>query len=291
MVLRQNIIVICVFAFAVLGGQGAHAFPKPHKLMTSQEFLQLVPSGSLSAGNFRSIVALSNCSGSLVRFANSLDTDRAMILTNGHCRDGGFLKPNEVHVNEPTSRSFALLNDNGSRYATLRADRVLVSTMTKTDITLYGLTQTFAEIFSKYKVQALTISAQHPTGGTSIAVISGYWKRIYSCKIDKFIYRLHEGDWEWLDSVRYSTPGCQTIGGTSGSPIINTTTNEVIGVNNTGNDSGERCTEDNPCEIDENGNVTVIFHASYGQQTFWLYSCLNQQRQIDLNISNCALRP
>ena len=35
--------------------------------------------------DFAGTVALSNCSGSLVRFAASQPTDPAMALTNGHC--------------------------------------------------------------------------------------------------------------------------------------------------------------------------------------------------------------
>jgi len=35
--------------------------------------------------DFAGTVALSNCAGSLVRFAASQPTDPAMALTNGHC--------------------------------------------------------------------------------------------------------------------------------------------------------------------------------------------------------------
>jgi V8-like Glu-specific endopeptidase len=282
---------LCTLVFVFVSSQ-AFAFPKPRFHMDGQRFAQISPSGNFRAATFHSIVALSNCSGSFVRFVNSNPADKGMVMTNGHCLDdAGFIQPGEVRVDVPASRSFALLSDDGNETGVLRADRVLVATMTKTDITLYRLTQTYAEIAQQYGVQPLVISAVHPQLGTPIAVVSGYWKKIYSCQIDKFIYELHEADWTFKDSVRYSTPGCETIGGTSGSPIINVATGEVIGINNTGNDNGEKCTMDNPCEVDENGNVTVILHASYGQQTFWLYSCLDQNRKFNLNLPGCVLKP
>src|SRR3546814_2272200 len=57
-------------------------------------------------------------------------------------------------------------------------------------------------------------------------------------------------------SVRY-TSSCNTIGGTSGSPVIDDATGKVVAVNNTGNEDGARCTVNNPCEVAENGTVTV----------------------------------
>src|SRR5690606_20017191 len=98
--------------------------------------------------------------------------------------------------------------------------------------------------------------ADLPAAGTAISVVSGYWKRIYNCSIDGFVHRMKEGDWTWKDSVRY-TPSCNTIGGTSGSPVVDAATGRVVAVNNTGNEDGERCTVNNPCEIDEQGRVTV----------------------------------
>ncbi len=286
--------ILCAVVLAICASGSAYAFPLvPESLSSAQlEMLRLAS----PAVNYQGIVKLNNCSGALVRFANSVDTDPAMVLTNGHCLGGflklGFLKPGEVRVNVPVTRSFKLLSDDGqSSKGYVKANRVIVATMTKTDITLYGLTQTFAQIAKNYSVKALTISPNHPLVKTPITVISGYFSTAYSCQIDAFIYDLHEADWDMRDSMRYSTPGCETIHGTSGSPVINQATNEIIGINNTGNDNGERCTMDNPCEIDEHGNVTVILHASYAQQTYVLYSCLNQQRQFDLTLPSCVLRP
>jgi hypothetical protein len=45
----------------------------------------------------------------------------------------------------------------------------------------------------------------------------------------------------------------------------------------------------NPCEIDEKGNVTATRGFSYGQQTYWVYSCLNQYNELDLSVAGCLL--
>ena len=92
-----------------------------------------------------------------------------------------------------------------------------------------------------------------------------------------------------FDSVRYSRPGCETIGGTSGSPVVLAGTRTVVAVNNTGNDDGDRCTMNNPCEIDEHGQVTAEQGYSYAQQTSWIYTCLDSTGNLNLNQAGCKL--
>ncbi|MDX2970992.1 serine protease [Kribbella solani] len=239
--------------------------------------------------DFTGIAALSNCSASLVRYAESAATDKALVLTNGHCYEGGFLQPGQVLVNTASSRSITLLKPDASRAGTVRAEKILFGTMTKTDMIVYQVNETYAAIKTRLNVTPLTLAKQGPADGAGMAVVSGYWKRIYTCSVQATIPQLREGDWTWQSSIKYRQPGCETIGGTSGSPVVSTATGEVIGVNNTGNEDGERCTVNNPCEVDANGNVTVEQGAAYGQQTWWLYTCLTATRSIDLNKAGCQL--
>ncbi|WP_371676377.1 serine protease [Streptomyces sp. NBC_01276] len=240
------------------------------------------------AVTYAGTVALSNCSGSVVRTPASQPNDPALVLSNGHCLETGFPAAGEVLVNRASSRSFSLLNASGSKVATLRASKIAYGTMTDTDVSLYQLTKTYAQIQSQYGIGALTLNDAHPAQGSSIKVVSGYWKRTYSCSVDGFAYRLKEGAWTWKDSVRY-TSSCNTIGGTSGSPVIDTTTGKVVAVNNTGNEDGQRCTDNNPCEVDENGNVTVRQGINYAQETYVLVPCIGPGNQIDLNRPGCVL--
>ncbi|GAA3346883.1 serine protease [Amorphoplanes nipponensis] len=246
------------------------------------------PAQAVAATTLSSTIALSNCSASLVRYPSSTSSDRAMMLTNGHCYEGGFLGAGQVLQNRTSSRSGSLLDSGGRTLGTVRADRILYATMTGTDVTLYRLTTTFATLQSRYGATALTIASNRPPNGQSITIPSSYWKRIWNCKIDGFVPQLKEGNWTWRDSIRYDA-NCDTIHGTSGSPIVDATSGQVVGINNTGNDDGERCTVNNPCEVDANGTVTVSQGQSYGQQTYWFTTCLTATRTIDLTKSGCLL--
>ncbi|MEV8068196.1 serine protease [Streptomyces sp. NPDC085995] len=243
---------------------------------------------AVKAVDFAGTVSLSNCSGSVIRFPASADSDPALVLSNGHCLETGFPDPGEVITGQSSSRTFGLLNSAGTKVATLRANQVVYSTMTDTDVTIYRLTSTYAQIKNSYGISALTVSDTHPVAGTAIKVVSGYWKKIYSCNIDGFVYRLKEGGWTWKDSVRY-TSACNTIGGTSGSPVVDAATGKVVAVNNTGNEDGQRCTENNPCEVDASGNVTVRQGINYAEETYQIPACFTTGNKLNLNASGCVL--
>ncbi|MEW2496999.1 S1 family peptidase [Streptomyces nodosus] len=287
---------LLALAIAGAGAVPAAAAPGPataagtatHRTSAASAASPASATASIQAVDFAGTVALSNCSGSVVRLPKSVDSDPALVLSNGHCLETGFPKAGQVIVGQSSSRTFGLLNSSGSTVATLRAGKVAYSTMTDTDITIYQLTVSYAQIRSSYGIEALTLADTHPVAGTAIKVVSGYWKRIYSCAIDGFVYRLKEGDWTWKDSVRY-TSACDTIGGTSGSPVVDSATGKVVAVNNTGNESGGSCTVNNPCEVDESGKVTVRKGINYAEQTYQIPACFGAGNQLDLSASGCLL--
>lgn len=251
---------------------------------------QKIPLNFTAEYNFEGIIALSNCSGALIRLENSRETDFAMIMTNGHCLEGGMPQAGEVIYGRASKRTFRLYDaSNRMVDGRLIATQIIYSTMTKTDLTLYKLNETYADIQAKYNVRPLTLSSQRPQLSDSVEVISGYWNRGYSCQIEAFIPTLKEDNWIMKDAIRFSRPGCNTIGGTSGSPILLAGTRTVIGVNNTGNDGGHKCRMNNPCEIDEAGNINAYRGYAYGQQTYWVYSCLNSLNELDLAKPGCLL--
>ncbi|TDD88690.1 serine protease [Actinomadura darangshiensis] len=238
--------------------------------------------------DFTGIVALSNCSGSLVRGPRSRDSDAALVLTNGHCLESGMPKAGQVIVDQKSSRTFTLLDRTGEKsLGTLQATKVEYATMTDTDVTVYRLDTSYGAIKKRYGIPALRLSTARPHDGAEIRIVSGYWRTIYGCKTDATVYRLREADWTWKNSIRYK-PECQTIHGTSGSPIIDVRTRHVVGINNTGNDDGERCTLNNPCEVDRKGNITVRHGTHYGQQTYLLARCIGKGNDIVLSKA-CAL--
>jgi V8-like Glu-specific endopeptidase len=288
-------LVAAFFALAIAGAGAAPAVAAPMSAAPAASASAIAVKAdtkaaapTLKAVNLAGTVALSNCSGSVIRFPKSLDTDPALVLSNGHCLSTGFPEPGEVLVNQASSRTFGLLNSSGTRVATLRASKLAYGTMTDTDVSIYQLTSTYASIKSSYGISALTVQDTHPTAGTAITVASGYWKKLYSCNIDGFVDRMKEGDWTWKDSVRY-TSACQTIGGTSGSPVIDQSTGKVVAVNNTGNEDGERCTENNPCEVDASGNVVVRKGINYAQEIYQIPACFTTGNQLNLSASGCTL--
>lgn len=269
----------------------ASAYAIPKAPFDALKIKRKVESNMASEYDFDGIVKLSNCSGSLIKFAGQPSTSKAYVLTNGHCYSsgpfGGMLKPGEVIANKSVNRSMKIYDRNMKLFS-ITASKVVFAAMTDTDVTLYELNQTYDEIAKKYNVHSFDLDTVRPMEGTNIDIVSGYWDRGYTCAIDAFIFKLKEGDWTMKDSIRY-TDGCNTIGGTSGSPIIAKGTRNVIAINNTANEDGKRCTVNNPCEVSEDGKITVLAGKKYGQQTYNLYSCLRPDFQIDLGVQGCLL--
>lgn len=237
--------------------------------------------------DFSGIVALDNCSGSIVRWKSSKPSDKALMLTNGHCTK--FYGAREVDVDKPLTRTVTLLNADGTDRGSVSTTTLLYGTMDRTDVSLYELAVTYAKLKSQYDVPALTISAKQAAAHDRIVIISGYWKKAYRCHLDGFVYQLREYVWTWDHSLRYNESGCHTIHGTSGSPILNPATRDVIGINNTGNDDGEECTLNNPCEVDKHGDISVHEGRAYGEQTWWFTTCLGADRQLHLAQKGCLL--
>jgi V8-like Glu-specific endopeptidase len=246
---------------------------------------------SLNSQNydFEGIVKLSNCSGSLIAFNGQPLSSKAVVMTNGHCiqKPGGYLSPGEVWVNRNINRSMKIF-DKAMKLHNVQATKILYATMTNTDVAFYELSESYDEIFNNTNIRPFLLDSVRPLEGISIDIISGYWDRGYSCEIDGFVFVIKEGTWTFTDSIRY-TASCDTIGGTSGSPITARGERTVVAINNTSNESGERCTLNNPCEVDEAGQITVRRGVRYGQQTYNTYTCLTPDFRFELSRVGCEL--
>jgi hypothetical protein len=240
------------------------------------------------APDFAGTVALSNCSGALVKMPESKETDPGLVLTNGHCREAGMPEPGQVIVDEDVKRDFTLLDAKAGDAGTLTSTKISYATMTDTDVTLYELDSTYKEIKDETKIDPLEVQAEQAKEGTAMTVVSGYWKETFSCTLEAFVPELREDGWTMKDSLRY-TKECETKGGTSGSPVVDDSSGKIIGVNNTRNEDGEECTLNNPCEVDKDGKVTVHEGIAYGQQTHTLTSCVGEGNKVDLSLPDCKL--
>ncbi|WP_446664642.1 S1 family peptidase [Flexivirga sp. B27] len=284
-VLRRTALATAILScagFASVAPASAQTAPEPATQTTSQ-------STTVASDSLAGTIALDNCSGSLVRYAQSEGGDKALMLTNGHCYEGGMPEAGEVITDQPSSRTGKLLNTAGDPVGTVTADTLLYSTMTGTDVSLYQLDATYDEITADTDIEPLTLASSKPTDKTAITVASGYWQRTWHCDVNGFVDTLKEADWTMHDSVRYSMPGCDILGGSSGSPVIDDASGEVVAVNNTINEGGEDCTMNNPCEVNEDGTTTATEGEGYAQQTYWITTCLTDDRKLDLSVEGCLL--
>ncbi len=241
--------------------------------------------------DFEGIVKLSNCSGSLIKLDGAPETNKALMMTNGHCSDllgGRFLNPGEVLTNKPVKRTVAIF-DKSAKLHRVQTTKFVYATMTKTDMAIYELSLSYKEIKDQFGIEPLSLAKTRPVVPTEVQIISGYWDRGYDCTLEEFIPQIKEDVYVWQDSVRYNEH-CDTIHGTSGSPIIERNTRSVIAINNTGNDDGAKCTMNNPCEVGADGTITVRKGFSYGQQTYEVYSCLDKKFEINLAKVGCKLQ-
>ncbi|WP_409497393.1 trypsin-like serine protease [Amycolatopsis sp. cmx-11-12] len=230
--------------------------------------------------------SLDFCSGSVVRAPASKVTDAALVLTNGHCVDGDRPTPGAALVDQPADRKVALQDRGGWVQTVAHADRLVYATMTGTDAAVYRMDKTYGQLAAA-GVKILDLTSTPMRAGDKIRLLTADPRHTSSCAVAAVVPHLREGGWQQDDSVRYNT--CTSTHGDSGAALLSEDGTTVVGVNNTSNDDGQRCTENNPCEVDANGAVTAVKGRSYGQQVHKLAACLAERSTIDLSRPGCTL--
>ncbi|MCH8614417.1 trypsin-like peptidase domain-containing protein [Arsenicicoccus dermatophilus] len=229
--------------------------------------------------DFDSTVRIHNCSAALVRLPGSQDRDKALVLTNGHCVPAGRLNGTEVVVDQawPSGSADAqVMSGNEGQMRVVRKiklERIVYATMNRTDIAVVRTNTTYSQLASA-NVRVRALSTTRPAPGTAVNVPSAYWKTAgLGCAVDAIVPVLREGDWTWNDSMRLAGDSCTGLRpGASGSPMIDDSSGDIVGVVNTvQTGDGPPCSENNPCE-GRNG-VTAPAGTTYGQQTWWAAGC------------------
>lgn len=224
-------------------------------------FLQL---SAALASDYQGQASLSNCTGFVLKTESSLPEDKAILATNGHCLQslfGMILKPGQVKRNEKATRSVTLFTNTGKKFETKTAI-LKFATMTGTDLALYELPHSYSELASK-NIFPLTLASQAPSLGQEVTTISIRKKSKFSCRIDK-VTDTREGGYSFDQAFRLS-PECRQANGSSGSPVVDSRTGEVIAIANTFNKNGKRCGDNNPCET-QGEEITVVHRARYAQR-------------------------
>jgi hypothetical protein len=270
------------------------------------------------------------CSGSLVKFENQPMNQNAYILTNAHCLKfkpevkpllqghGSFLK----NIDYEAENGVIIYGSKDKEYQ-VKIKKIVFATMSNTDVALLSLQKSYEELEKEFEVKPLLLSPHKSEADTKFDLISGYWLKGYRCSIDKFIleYRESLSDLSVIplkltrEAIKYTKrEECdETPGGTSGSPLVRSGTREVIGLHGTSNVFNElraceffdgcevtenseiilnkpACSKLNGCEVTKDGLKTLDHGARYGFQTYFFYSCLTGDYQIDLEMSGCKLK-
>ena len=250
--------------------------------------LPVAPATAAPDTRFVGTARLPNCSGAVVRWAAALDTDPAVVITNGHCVRFPFLGARETLVDVRQHKKIELLDGRGDVATTVRGTRLAYATMYRTDLAVYELRESYADLAAA-GVTPLALATRGPSRGDEIRIPSGYWVEQRACTTTGTAYRLHERAWDWQGSIRLpARDGCGIRGGYSGSPIVSRTTGEVVGIANTGYVGGRRCV-DSACEENRRGRVVMRRNMNYGQQTWLLTTCIGADRRFDLSVEGCRL--
>lgn len=232
-------------------------------------------------------VDLNGCTGSVVRTADSRPRDPALLLTNGHCVEGERPEPGSALADLPADREAAIGDAEGYPLVTARADRLVYATMTGTDIALYRLDATYGELEAE-GAKVFDLATEPVRAGDPLTVLHGSAR--FDCTAEAVVPHLKEGGYLMDDSIRYAEEeGCDPRFGTSGSALVGADGTTVVGIHNTHNESGERCTDDNPCEVDREGNETSLPGRAYGQQVHMLAACLTEGSELDPSRPGCPL--
>lgn len=229
---------------------------------------------------------LQNCSASLVRPRSARDEDKALLLTNGHCHPGGRPKPGEVITDTDVHLEGAVLSAAGRELGPVTG-KVRYATMTGTDVLLAELDSTYADIQRKYGIEAFPLASSGPVAGQEIKVASSYLESVWSCRAEAVIPALKEGNYTSNQAIRYAKE-CNTQPGSSGSPVIDAETRELVAVNSTSNRDGKECEMNNPCEVDPKGTV-VHKGRGYATQTAAIADCIGSGNTVDLKRQGCTL--
>jgi hypothetical protein len=241
------------------------------------------------------------CSGSFVTLKNRSGSERGLVLTSGHCVERGTAKlfgilavpaPGEILLHIEERRTFTLETGNpAAPRACLSADELTYATMTGLDLAIYRLTETYEEIERRTGAKPLMIATDTQVpAGARVRMPSAWHQRQTTCSMDRIAARVTEGLWTLGPAMRLMRE-CDPRPGFSGSPVMREETNEVIGVLSSGYvGDGAPCTIMNPCEIAEDGTVTVAAKGQgYAYLVHQLYACRGQQGNFDPTAAGCQL--
>lgn len=261
-----------------------------------------LPLLSFANFEFNGGAIVNGCSGALFIMNGMQDSQRALVITNGHCirlkdllgRSSNYPLPNERiydlgNGNDPLPVAIILHSEQQS--ISVKTHRLLFATMTETDVAIFELSTTYAQLNTMYNVRPLLLDPTFTEENDDVSILSGYYKRTQSCSVRGFV-NLQEGPYRTLHAIKLSQD-CHIYTGFSGAPITHSKTRSILGLVNTHYDDKSDhapCALNKPCEVDnDTGKKNIPAPGqSYGVSTAFLYLCYDQSKRIlDFNIHSC----
>ncbi len=264
----------------------AHA--RPTDLNPSQDFIS--SERAASKEELEGMASLS-CSGGIANIGRSQNS-KAVLITNGHCVSGS-LRANQALINVPSQRTFAVYTNSGTTI-TAKAQKLIYATLTDTDMALYELTNTYEEL-AAMGVRSFPLYKERVPLGLDVRLTSGYWRKTQECSLERLVHKLLEGFGNDVSAPSVATNvfalsnECLVYGGYSGTPVIEMTTQTIVGLAFTGAEGGQtKCQEKSPCEEDETGKRVYKHKTSYVARVDQLAACL-ANGELDLTLADCTL--
>ncbi|MFJ4876949.1 trypsin-like serine protease [Streptomyces sp. NPDC088745] len=239
--------------------------------------------------NVEGAAKVGDCLGSVVRTPTARPKDPALVLTNGHCVPSGRPAPGKALVDRPADlkKPVTIADTTGYTRTSARATRLVYATMTGTDIALYRLDKTYAQLAAE-GAKVFRLSTVPMRKGDRLTMAHGFHRP--SCTVEAVVPHLREDGHQQDRAVRYATGGtCVSRPGYSGTALLAPDGNTVVGINNTHNRDGEQCTDNNPCEVGRDGSVTAVKGRGYGQQVHQIAACLTGGSRLKLSRPGCTL--
>ena len=242
------------------------------------------------------------CTASLIDPGEDSDSSPAYLITNGHCIRylGGFL-PSDKYILDESYQSEIIFDQyydvtDESLRPEYPTSILRYGSMHGTDIAIVELAGVSLGDLKKQGITAYKLAKNLPTKGSKIetigipgAFVSEVVLRHSICHMGGEV-NVKEGPFEFEESYELK---CNVLPGSSGSPVFNFKTKEIISLINTtvndGTENQEPCTLNRPCER-KNGEITVDPLTNYMQPTTFLHSCFTAQGVFDRTLENCKLK-
>jgi hypothetical protein len=236
------------------------------------------------------------CSGVLVRPGGDPVPDApAYALTNGHCID--LLPPSEVRRDARARGTVTFGWPGGPLDETAEVSSVRWASMKGTDLAILELDRTLEDLQAA-GVPAYPIALEPRGPGTHVAIVGApvpeddtdRQLRLAVCALLPPV-DLVEDRWWWHGFPRDDCAGIRH--GSSGSPVLDLATGELVGLVNTGTEGSEGrsdCMFDRPCEV-AMGAAVSREDAVYGPSVAGLAACWGADGRFTGPGDACPLDP